>query len=42
MSVEIFKNVDVEYHTTTGDMFILDHDSDEQLAVFCVIEEENK
>lgn len=38
--IEKFKNVSVEYDKATGYLYIDDEESDEQLAVFCVIEED--
>lgn len=37
---EIFKNVKVTYNKETGVLFIDDMESDEQLAVFYVMEED--
>lgn len=37
---EIFKNVKVTYDKNTGYLYIDDAKTDEQLAVFCVIEED--
>ena len=38
--VEVFKKVKVEYDKETGYLYIDDYDTDEQLAIFCVIEED--
>lgn len=35
---EIFKNVTVTYNKVTGYLYINDEETDEQLAVFCVID----
>lgn len=37
---EIFKNVKVTYDKATGYLYIDDEKTDEQLAIFCVIEED--
>lgn len=38
--IEKFENVTVEYNKSTGYLYINDVETDEQLAVFCVIEED--
>lgn len=37
---EKFENVTVEYDKLTGYLYINDSESDEQLAIFCVTEED--
>lgn len=37
---EKFENVTINYDKTTGYLYINDGEPDEQLAVFCVIEED--
>lgn len=38
--VEVFKKVKVEYNKQTGALYIDDYDTDEQLAIFYVYEED--
>lgn len=37
-----FENVTVSYNKTTGYLYINDGESDEQLAMFCVIDEDQE
>lgn len=39
---EKFENVTVSYNKTTGYLYINDGESDEQLAMFCVIDEDQE
>lgn len=38
--IEKFINVTVDYNKSTGYLYINDYKTDEQLAVFCVLEED--
>lgn len=37
---EVFNKVKVTYDKETGYLYIDDYDTDEQLAIFCVIDED--
>ena len=39
---EKFENVTVSYNKTTGYLYINDDETDEQLAMFCVIDEDQE
>ena len=38
--IEVFKKSKVTYDKETGHLYIDDYDTDEQLAIFCVIDED--